>query len=97
MLGTCWRGSRITLAGFGRAWYVASMATMIDLEHVFTYHPPQPGQQDTYEKLRSSAKEFARTITELVPACADQSAAIRHVREALMTANAAIALGGKLY
>jgi hypothetical protein len=68
----------------------------MDLDHVFTYHRPSADQAVIYEKLRSSAKSFAQAIQELVPACADQSAALRHVREALMTANAAVALGGKL-
>lgn len=68
----------------------------MDLDHVFTYHAPSPDQQVVYEKLRASAKAFAHAIQELTPACADQSAALRHVREALMTANAAVSLGGKL-
>lgn len=69
---------------------------MINLDHVFTYHAPVDGQKEKYEELRASAKDFAATIQRLVPECADQSAAIRHIREALMTANAAISLDGKL-
>lgn len=68
----------------------------MDLDHVFKYHAPTAGQPEKYEELRQSAKDFAATIQRLVPVCADQSAALRHVREALMTANAAIALDGKL-
>lgn len=69
---------------------------MIDLDHVFTYHSPNTTQAAAYEELRQAAKDFAATVQRLVPECADQSAAIRHIREALMTANAAIALDGHL-
>ena len=65
------------------------------LENWFTYHPPSSDQQITYEKLRSCALEFAEAINDLVPDSADKTAAIRKVREAVMTANAAIACGGK--
>lgn len=67
-----------------------------DLDNIFTYHPPSADDQVAYEKLRNSAKSFAQAIVELTPKCADQSAAIRHVREAVMTANAAIALKGSV-
>lgn len=68
----------------------------IDLEHVFKYHAPSPDQQVIYAKLRSAAKEYAAAVQDLVPDCADRSAAIRHIRESLMTANAAVSLDGKL-
>jgi len=68
----------------------------VDLDHVFSYHSPTPAKAENYEELRASAKDFAATIQRLCPDCADQSAAIRLVREALMTANAAIALDGRL-
>jgi hypothetical protein len=64
------------------------------LDQIFTYHAPSPDDTVAYEKLRASAKDFARAIFDLTPPCADQSAAIRLVREAVMTANAAIALHG---
>lgn len=65
-----------------------------DLDKWFTYHAPKPGQPEQYERIRSVAKMFARTIMENTPQCADQTAAIRKVREAVMTANAAIACEG---
>lgn len=70
--------------------------TKDNVADVFTYHAPSPDQQVVYEKLRSSAREFTHAILELTPTCADQQAAIRLVREAVMTANAAIALEGKI-
>lgn len=69
--------------------------TRDDLENWFTYHKPGPDDNVAYEKLRSAAKGFALAIMELTPPSADQTAAIRKVREAVMTANAAIACGGK--
>ena len=62
-----------------------------DLDRWFTYHPTQPGQLERYQAINASAREFARVICECTPESADQSAAIRLVREARMTANAAIA------
>jgi hypothetical protein len=67
-----------------------------DLENIFKYHAPTPDQLPKYETLRSAAKAFAQSIVDNSPEGPDQTAAIRKVREAVMTANAAIALGGKL-
>lgn len=68
---------------------------MEDLENQievwFTYHPPVGDQGQRYVRLRDAAKGFALVIAECTPSCADQTAAIRKVREAVMTANAAIA------
>lgn len=64
----------------------------IDLENLFTYHAPKADQPARYEKLRASAKAFAATILECCPDSADKTAAIRKVREAVMTANASIAI-----
>lgn len=64
------------------------------IHQIFTYHPPQGDQPARYERIREAAKVFALVLLENTPPCADQSAAIRHVRDAVMTANAAIALQG---
>lgn len=69
---------------------------IVDTKHVFMHHPPTPEQLPKYAHLREAARVFADTIIEYTPQCADQSAALRHVREAVMTANAAIALDGTL-
>lgn len=63
-----------------------------NLDDVFSYHPPKPGQPEAYERIRSAAKKLAAEILASCPDCADRAAAIRKVREAVMTANAAIAL-----
>lgn len=57
----------------------------------FTYHPPTPAQQQSYVRLRDAARSFAQVIRDETPAGADQTAAIRKLRECVMTANAAIA------
>jgi len=65
------------------------------LEHWFLYHAPQPGQPEAYAHLRQAALEFARVVVKLTPESADQTAAIRKLRECVFTANAAIACDGK--
>lgn len=65
------------------------------VENWFSYHSPTPDQLPKYAALRESAKAFATKINELCPPSADRSAAIRKLREAVMTANASIACGGK--
>jgi hypothetical protein len=66
-----------------------------NLENWFTYHPPEPGQPEKYEAIRAAALEFAKVITANTPASADQTTAIRKIREAVFTANAAIACKGE--
>lgn len=65
------------------------------LENWFSYHRPEPDQPAKYEAIRDAARDFASVVIENTPASADQSAAIRKIREAVMTANASIACGGK--
>jgi len=64
------------------------------LDNWFRYHAPQSGQVLAYTSLRDAAYVFAKTILMHTPAGSDQTAAIRKVREVVMTANAAIACGG---
>lgn len=66
------------------------------LKEIFTYHPPHNGQREQYDKIRNAAYEFAKVVLENTPPCADQTAAIRKIREGVMTANASIALGGEV-
>ncbi|KKL67576.1 hypothetical protein LCGC14_2133650, partial [marine sediment metagenome] len=64
---------------------------------LFTYHVPTEEQKNSYLKIRENAMEFARVIHENCPESPDRTAAIRHLREAVMTANASIATGGGFY
>jgi|CXWL01.1.fsa_nt_gi hypothetical protein len=63
-----------------------------ELNNLFTYHKPFGNQPERYEQIRSAAKSLARVILISTPKSADQSAAIRKLRECVMTANAAIAI-----
>ena len=68
-----------------------------DLAHLFEHHPPQNDMEiERYRRIREAGKAFARVILNETPGCADQSVAIRSVREAVMWANASIALNGDL-
>lgn len=67
------------------------MASKEQIKHWFTYHAPTPQQNEAYQELRDKGLALAEAIAELCPESADQSDAIRKVREAVMTANAAIA------
>jgi hypothetical protein len=66
-----------------------------EIERIFTYHSPVGDQPERYTRLRDKAKELALLILEVTPASADQSDAIRKLRECVMTANASIALEHK--
>lgn len=67
------------------------MITEQDIDNWFSYHAPQGTQQQRYEILRAKARELALLILHNVPESADKTAAIRKLRECVMTANAAIA------
>lgn len=65
--------------------------TLADLDRWFTHHAPTAEQLGRYAILRAGAHAFAQVILETTPPGPDQTTAIRKVREAVMTANAAIA------
>ncbi len=64
------------------------------IEFVNTYQPASDEQLKQYAAINEASKNFMRVIFDNTPKCADQSAAIRLLREVRMTANAAIALQG---
>jgi hypothetical protein len=63
---------------------------------VFMYHGPTPEQIDKYSKIREAAKALAKVICDTTPRSADQQASLRKLRECVMTANASIALDGRV-
>lgn len=72
------------------------MITDEQLENWFTHHPPQsPADVDDYKQIREAGLKFALLIRNVTPSSADQSSAIRSVRQAVMTANSAIACKGE--
>lgn len=64
------------------------------IDEWFRYHAPTETQVKQYHRIRETAKDLARVIIECSPASADQTAALRKLRECVMTANAAIACNG---
>lgn len=62
-----------------------------DLDNWFRYHPPTPEQVPVFEKIRDAGYAFAETIMANVPASPDRTVAVRHIREAVMNANASLA------
>lgn len=62
-----------------------------DLKNRFTYHPPQEGQPETYEAIRSRALQFARFIDRVVPDGREKSLAITQLEDTVFWANAGIA------
>lgn len=69
------------------------MTTMTkeEIEVWFTYHSQHGNQPERYELIRNKAKELAIIILDNSYASADQTAAIRKLRECVMTVNASIA------
>jgi hypothetical protein len=65
--------------------------TEADLERWFSYHEPTEDQIDKYSAIRQTARSLAFVILDMCPDNADRTTAIRKLREAVMTANAAIA------
>ena len=64
------------------------------IENWFTYHKPEGNDPERYQAIRDKAKELAKVIAENTPFCADQTVAIRKIREAVMVANQSIACKG---
>lgn len=62
------------------------------LDQVYTYHAPFGTQQERYIALRAAGKALATAITELVPPSREASVALTNVQQAVMWANAAIAI-----
>lgn len=65
------------------------------LEDMFRYHAVEPDQVERYVAVRAAGRAMATAILLNCPKSADRSAAVRKIREAVMTANASIALKGR--
>lgn len=64
------------------------------VEELTRYHAPTADQAARLEAVNAAARLMLAVILDATPGCADQSAAVRLVREAKATANAAIVCGG---
>lgn len=56
------------------------------IDDLFSYHAPEPDQIPRYDAIRAAAKTFAAVLVANTPQSADQTAAIRKLRESVMTA-----------
>ena len=74
---------------------VSPAAARFDLEHLFTDHPPNLEDMGKHALIRNTAKFFAQVILDTTPPGKDQERALNHIRDAVMIANAAIALRGR--
>ena len=61
------------------------------IESDFTYHPPTADQGERYVKMRTTAKQLAHIIVELVPEGRERSLALTKLEETVMWSNAGIA------
>lgn len=57
-------------------------------------NPRRKDHDDAYEAIRDAARQLSLTILKNSPPCADQSDAIKKVREARLTAYEAIRCSG---
>ncbi len=66
------------------------------IRDVVAYHAPGSEGLGRIAAMRTATEMFMRSIVENCPDSADRTAALRHAREAMMTANASIVLGGRV-
>ena len=74
-----------------------SAITIDTIDHVIADHqrvPPNATEIEMLAEVREAALALAKAILKNTVLCADQQAALRWVRTALTTANAAIVLRG---
>lgn len=68
---------------------------MLDLEQIYTYHPPFGTQQERYVAIREMAKKMAALVEQSCPASREASLAQTAIQQSVMWANAAIAINEK--
>jgi hypothetical protein len=69
----------------------SNKVTFENIEDIFSYHNEE-WKIPHYKEIREAAKNLAVVIVSTTPDCADRAAALRKLRETVMTANAAVAL-----
>jgi len=66
-----------------------------DVETIFTFHPPKDEETgNRHDRIREVCRTAAHHIKDLTPDSAEQTTAIRKLQEAMMHANAAVAIHG---
>lgn len=63
-----------------------------DVENVFKYHAPRPDQLPRYEAIRAKAREMAQLLEVSCPNSREKSTAFTQLQNAVMWANASIAI-----
>lgn len=66
-----------------------------DIDNIFTYHRPFGSQPGRYEGIRAAAKALAEYILDACPESREKSLALTNVQQAVMWANASIAINEK--
>lgn len=66
--------------------------TQEQIDNTFTYHAPFGDQPYRYGVIRAKAKEFAELLLQLTPTSGEKMLAFRHLQQAVMYANASIAI-----
>ena len=63
----------------------------LDLDKIYTYHAPKPGQPEKYQALRNKAKELAQLIIDSCPESRERSVALTNLETTIFWVNAGIA------
>ncbi len=66
-----------------------------EIEQIFSYHPPNEKQRETYEQINLAFIKCAEEVAALMPDGPSKTAAIRKMADARMACNASVALEGK--
>lgn len=62
------------------------------IKNIFSYHRPFGNQSERYEDFRATAREFALLLNRDCPESREKSLALTNLQQAVMWANAAIAI-----
>lgn len=66
--------------------------TDAQLDNKFAHHPPKDDQATRYAEIRSKIGETAKFVRDRTPCSPEQTRAINALHEAMMLANASIAI-----
>jgi hypothetical protein len=72
--------------------YADEAAAVAAISSQFTHHPPFGDQAERYVTIREWGRETALAIIKMCPSSRERDTAIERLREAIMWANASIAV-----
>ncbi len=70
------------------------MAAGIDIDETFAFHPAGPVTGQVHDAVRTACREAAHDLAALMPPSAEATLALRALQQAMMWANAAVAIHG---